>query len=193
MKRSACNLISNSVRRGFTLIELIVVISILGMISVIGVQAITHLFEADARSTASIVEQMTREGLSAQFRTDVHNALSLSSAEGNGFPSLEIKQPENIGVTYEFKDSIIVRRVTGHARFEPRDTFRFENVSCRFESTPQVATLTLDSIPDPLSPAHRMDIMEDVSPSQFKIHAVIGHQLRYLKTISNSEEVTHAE
>lgn len=123
-------------RRGWTLIELLIVCSITGVLSVTGVVTIGLLLSAEGRGADALVHQTTVSRLSARFRDDVHAANTATIEDSNGAEQdrLVLQRIDGGTTTYQVADGALERRVDGGARDGSRERYRLPENSIRFES-----------------------------------------------------------
>jgi len=169
-------------RSGKSLIELIVVISVMSMVMLIAVRTISQLMRADASGGKSLVAETSLARLSHQFRRDVHAArkAQLVIPEENAASRLQLSLPENTIAEYRPFAEKILRTVRRGEETISRETFHLSRGENRFEisedDTPIISLVhlrkTAESYENP--PGHARE-------KEIRIEAIRGRNHRYTK------------
>ena len=169
-------------RSGKTLIEMIVVISVMSMVMMIAVRTITQLMRADASGGKSLVAGTSLARLAHQFRRDVHTAgeARLVTPEENAAPRLQLFLLENTIVEYHPFAEKILRTIRRGEQTTSKETFQLSRGENRFEiseeDTPIISLVhvrnTTESFEKSPGPAREKEI---------RIEAVRGRNHRYTK------------
>jgi len=169
-------------RSGKSLIELVVVISVMSMVMMIAVRTITQLMRADASGGKSLVAGNSLARLARQFRRDVHNAedAELVTAEENESPRLHLKLTENTIAEYRTFAGKILRSIRRGEETTSRETFHLPRGENRFEISEEETSIivlvhvrkTAESYEN--SPSHAPE-------KEIHIEAIRGRNHRYLK------------
>ena len=169
-------------RSGKSLIELVVVISVMSIVMMIAVRTITQLMRADAAGGKSLVAGNSLARLARQFRRDVHDAeeAELLTIEENESPRLHLKLTENTIAEYRTFAEKILRTIRRGEETTSRETFHLPRGENRFEISGVETSI--------ISLVHVRKTAEfyEKSPSQtgekeIRIEAVRGRNHRYLK------------
>ena len=169
-------------RSGKSLIELILVMSVMSMLMLIAVRTITLLMRADAAGGKSLVAGTSLARLAHQFRRDVHAAgdARLVTPEENGTPRLQLSLPENRIAEYRPFAENILRTIRRGEETTSRETFHLSCGENRFEiseeETPIISLVhvrkTTESYEKSPGPAGEKEI---------RIEAIRGRNHRYMK------------
>jgi len=91
-------------RRGYTLVETMVVITTSGMLAVLGVTTVSRLIQVERSGTRDVAESTVLRQLSLRFRADVHAArdagLPDALPDRNPRASVDLREPGNRSVTW---------------------------------------------------------------------------------------------
>ncbi|MCH7686190.1 MAG: hypothetical protein IH899_05845 [Planctomycetes bacterium] len=169
-------------RSGKSLIELVVVISVMSIVMVIAVRTITQLMRADASGGKSLVAGTSLARLAHQFRRDVHDAddAELLTADENQSPRLQLSLPENTIAEYRPFAEKILRTIRRGEITISRETFHLPRGENRFE-------ISEDETPI-ISLVHLRNTVESSEKSssrapekEIRIEAIRGKNHRYTK------------
>ena len=121
-------------RCGFSLIEMLAIISLAGVLSLVGAKLLTLFLEVDAAVATDAAVLLNLERLEDRFRSDVHAALraTLAAADAGG-QTLTLDAPEGRVIRYLSDQETVVREVLGDAQVLSRDRFVFADGAVRFE------------------------------------------------------------
>lgn len=129
-------------RVGFTLIEMLVIIALLGTLTLIGGRIITLFMEVDASVASDAVRLLNLERLEDRFRLDVHAASAAEVVGDPGGETLLLSNPDAADVRYVIDGDTIVRRTALNGR-RARDRFTLAGATCRFEIADPLVRLIL--------------------------------------------------
>jgi prepilin-type N-terminal cleavage/methylation domain-containing protein len=118
-------------RRGFTMIELLVVISVISVILPLAGGTIVFLLRAQSQSAEALRDAMATTQLSHSLRSDVHAARSASSSSPDEV-SLELDGSRIIEYRSQ-PDGFVSRVVRRGTSVERRERFRVGDVRPRFK------------------------------------------------------------
>ena len=143
-------------RRGYTLVETMVVITTSGMLAVLGVTTVSRLIQVERSGTRDVAESTVLRQLSLRFRADVHAArdagLPDALPDRNPRASVDLREPGNRSVTWSLDPRGLVRRerrrTAGDDDSETRQLFRLDGARAAFgllrqpgSSTASIVTL----------------------------------------------------
>ncbi len=113
-------------RRGFTLVELLVVISVLAIILPMAGGTVFFLLQAQSRSAESLREAMAITQFSHTFRSDIHAAQSAHpSTRLPGDGGVRLKLEDSRGIEYDAEpNGFVTRTVRRGEVVERREQFR---------------------------------------------------------------------
>jgi prepilin-type N-terminal cleavage/methylation domain-containing protein len=132
-------------REGFSLMELLVVITMLGVLSLVGGRIVTLFLESDASVSLDAARQLNLQRLEDRFRIDVHAALSVSVEEdGAEGAVLVLALPRGDEIRYVVQGERVDRQASGTTRVPARDRFVIAGGSVRFTADPPVVTLMIE-------------------------------------------------
>lgn len=142
-------------RCGFSLVEMLLVMTAMGVLAVTGAVMIGMLMSADTRGGESLVYQTTISRLGAQFRRDVHNARDFAIADSDieGQQSLTLELADGSTVTYLTGDGGLDRRVADAGDVKRSERFRLPEGRGRFEPADEgrIVRFVLDAPRQPMS------------------------------------------
>jgi type II secretory pathway pseudopilin PulG len=179
---SSHNTVRPAHRRGWTLIEMLIVCTTVGILTVTGVVTIGMLMSAENRGAESLVRQTTISRLSAQFRADLHATANASLQDGNaaGQSSLVLEHPDGSMITYEIMEDALERRVAGRGDGGHRERFRLPQTQMHFESAVdgRIMRLVLEP-PAPLISETAAGDLPQPATQRIAIDAAIAWNLRH--------------
>ena len=122
-------------RRGKTLLEMIVVISILAVVMVLGARLMVLLMRASDNSTQSLISTTTLFRLSRDFRRDVHAAIDVSVERSRGEIQnrLLLKLPKANEVVYVSEGKQLHRTLQRGKKTVRSERFQLSGSDSRFE------------------------------------------------------------
>ena len=143
-------------RRGWTLIEMLMVITVTGVLAVTGAITIGMLMTADTRGGESLIHQTTVARLSAQFRSDLHATSEASIKEFDGAEQrqLILQQVDDSKIIYQASDGMIERHVERDGDDIPRlEHYRLPqgNAHFEFQNGERIVRFVLESRRQPMS------------------------------------------
>lgn len=120
-------------RRGYTLVELMIVITAVAMLAVMGAVLIGLLMSATNRGTEAAVVQTTFSRLGRQWRSDVHAATSASveSVDARDGARVILQPAEGPAVTYTGLPGSVLRE-SGEAANRSRQEYLLPEGTTRF-------------------------------------------------------------
>jgi prepilin-type N-terminal cleavage/methylation domain-containing protein len=119
-------------RRGYTLLEVAIVVTILSMVVVLATTTLTTLFRIERQFAGDAAQSQTIARLASQLRTDAHAAISTTTAEG-----CELALADGRTIRLAFASPAVTREVFRGDKIEHRDAFLL----------PRSATATFSSLP----------------------------------------------
>ena len=122
-------------RHGWTLIEMLIVISATGVLTVTGAITIGMMMTADGRGAESLVHQTSIARLSAQFRSDLHATTEVSIEDINGAEQqqLVLQQVDGSTITYQAAEGMLERQVDSDTNDGRREGYRLPEGRMHFE------------------------------------------------------------
>jgi len=121
-------------RRGYTLVELLLVITVVGVLSATGAVLIGLLMSAESRGTGEIVVQTTFARLGRQLRADVHGAASADVADVGDMEGgqLNLTGVDGRNVRYIAATGLVTREVDSGADQHSREEYLLPDGNSRF-------------------------------------------------------------
>ena len=113
-------------RRGFSLLELMVVVALLGVVMAIGGQVLTALFRLQRQSLADIDQRRTLAALATRLREDAHAALESRLVDS---AKLQLIGSGGLIMEYAIEGSRIDCRVLRGDQIVRRESFRLPRTS----------------------------------------------------------------
>lgn len=120
-----------SARRGYSLIELVLVIAIVSVLMTLSAGLFVALSRAERNAVRSISTQRQWGQLQAQFRQDVHRARTVSLASAD---ELRLDQPDQAEIRYVIQADELVRTMTSEAGTH-REQYRLPRTAWAFAVT----------------------------------------------------------
>lgn len=160
-------------RTGWSLLELILVITVLGILTTLATQMFSIFFEADTRGLTETTTRLSMDRLTTQFRHDVHQAQAVTMES----PQRLLLQTPTAKIVFEVDGPAVFRSVEPHQTKEKFVTG--EDVTCRFEQADRLVKLTCTSVVDPHNSDLRTSIQSDYESPTKSIVAVPGWDLRF--------------
>lgn len=166
-------------RRGWTLIEMLVTVSVMASITGIAVKLLTTLLRSERNGIEHVTRLTTVSRLSRQFRTDVHAATELQvSADNPQQPLLQITSEDRRQIQYEIQPQGLLR--TEQRPDQPvtvKDLLRLKNTRFRVVESPvppRLLTLIIET-PDTFA----VDAKQPAGDSrELRIDAIVGRDYR---------------
>ena len=115
-------------RRGITLVELMVVVTMSGVIFSAAAVCLHSMYRADQRVRQETLHRSAVSRLARQFRTDAHRAVAARQLDDNPADAqgLVFAGPSKRTIEYRVQDSEILRTVKDGEQVRHRDAFRLE-------------------------------------------------------------------
>lgn len=128
-----CSGLRISNRRGYTLVELMIVITAVGMLAVMGAVLIGLLMSATNRGTEAAVVQTTFSRLGRQWRSDVHAAAAadVESVDGRDGARVILQPVDGPAVTYTGLPGSVLRE-SGDGADRSRQEYLLPEGTTRF-------------------------------------------------------------
>ena len=126
-------------RRGWTLIELSVTITMLATLSVLAIQILSLLLRFDTSSASHAAHALSCERFAERFRNDVHDAVNFelipAANSPETFDKLTLTLPEGTLITYHCETGGVRRVIAGADAMHPleRNLFRLGESDPRFD------------------------------------------------------------
>lgn len=162
-------------RPGWTLVEMLMVISLTGTLALLGTKVLILFLQLDVSNGAQAAAQLARERLELQFRRDVHHAMQAQIVPGaTGLPQLTLTMPNAGQVTYTPDLDGCRRAARQGGTLSSDDVFLLGPVALAFESAPPLLELRI-------RPA--ADISSSVltaCPATLRIAPVLGADWRHV-------------
>jgi hypothetical protein len=142
-------------RGGFTLMEMIVVITAMAAVSVTGALLVGLLMSAETQGARAIVKQQTLSRLGRQLRSDAHDATAVEVADTPAQPAgvLVLTLPDGSETRWTADNAAIVREVTSAAAVSQRESYELQDGTTRFQYDESAGLIELvhESRADPLT------------------------------------------
>jgi prepilin-type N-terminal cleavage/methylation domain-containing protein len=173
------------VRSGYTLIEMLLVITVLGVLSAMGAVLIGLLMSAESRGTEGIVVQTTFSRLGRQLRADVHAAESADVvAVGEVVDGrLNLQLEDGGSVHYIAEEGQIVREFERGNDDKLREEYLFPEGTSRFVADGAAGVVRLEHLrPYATETETGVEGLQRVPLRLMQIEAALGldrrHQIR---------------
>jgi prepilin-type N-terminal cleavage/methylation domain-containing protein len=142
MKRSSCNnRVAIPSRRGYTLIEMVVVISLMGTVMTVLVSILTFCMRTERTFSAEARKMQVTHSLATDLRNDVHKHEGKQISIDDQKKTLHIDK----NITYRWKDHRIWREVKGEKK--EQETYWFpinSQASWSKDNTSKMITLQIE-------------------------------------------------
>lgn len=159
-------------RDGWSLIEMMLLITLITMLGVMGGQIIMLLMEADGKLASSTMVELTVQRLEDQFRTDVESAVSIQQVDGE----LHIQLLNEHTLVYRIEGESVIR-IEPHGKRQIREDYRFAEFECSFSQVDDVVRVQISPQKDSLFPA-RTDVLSNSPQAGISVRASLGRRLR---------------
>ena len=133
-------------RTGFTLVELMVVISILSIVTTLGITTITWLYSIEQTTEDRADTSANWSRLEQDFRNDVHAATKaeLVPPSESGSLELRLEQPSETMVVYRATEEQVVREVKQSFATVARQNYHLPNGTVRFSQDPKLPLIRVN-------------------------------------------------
>jgi prepilin-type N-terminal cleavage/methylation domain-containing protein len=163
-------------RRGVSLIEVMVAISVGGVMLSIGVMTLRVLLRTERTGARHLLQSTTRARVSELFRRDLHEAVAAQPfAPAGDEPSrFELTFPDGRQTVYQFADGHLQRLESEAGKLAHRDDFLLPDAELAFElqpGPPRLASLLIRE--------ERGTKTESAASRVFRIDAVLARNHRY--------------
>lgn len=174
------NIVRDPRRAGWTLIEILIVCTTVGILTVTGAVTISMLMSAESRGAESLVRQTTLARLGDRFRADVHATAHATLEEVEGRRMLVLEQPDGSTIRYEITEDAIERRAGEVVAGGHRERFRLRGTPMLFESANdgRIIRLVLTPPGELISETAAGDVPPPVS-QRITIEAAMAWDLRH--------------
>ena len=125
----------HSARSGFTLMEMLSVITAMSALSVTGTLLVALMLTAETKGAKTVLEQTTLARIGRQLRSDAHQSPTVTLSGTAEAPDSRLELPAGEGRTVRWTagaDGVVREVVAGDAR-EQRESYRLPEGSSRFE------------------------------------------------------------
>lgn len=170
---SAVGPLKLSLRRGWSLIEMSLVISLLGMFTVVGTSLLMRLMQLDAALATATSWELNATRLEDQLREDAGHAHHVRLAE-NG---IELRTVAGQTIQYHVEGPHVRRELSGDGR-TAMDLFTFEDAEIQLMAVAdriEVVVRTLHS----LEMRDQASLLKTAANSSIKILIPVGRLLRF--------------
>lgn len=160
-------------RRGWSLIEMSLVISLLGMFTVVGTSLLTRLMQLDAALATATSWELNATRLEDQLREDAGHTQHARLAE-NG---IELRTVAGQTIQYHVDGALVRRELSGDGR-AARDLFTFEDAEIELSVVAgriEVVVRALHS----LEMRDQAALLKTAANSSIKILIPVGRLLRF--------------
>lgn len=142
------NLPRRAARRGFTLMEMLLVITVIGALSAMGAVLIGLLMSAESRGTEGVVVQTTFSRLGRQLRADAHAAVAADViASGDAADAqLNLQRADGRGIRYIVNKDEVVREADRGSESPSRETYLLPEGTSRFVVDPVARVVRLEHL-----------------------------------------------
>lgn len=164
-----------SSRSGKTLIEMVLIISVMSMVTMISANVMNSVMKAEGHSRESLVATTAHSDLSVRFRHDVHLASTAKLVEAEDrVTGVDLPQPSGETVRYRIQEDSFLRTVDADGTIVGRESYEVEFQSANFEmianEIPQVAVT--------YSKPYRQS-RQETPQRTYRVLATIGKDLRF--------------
>lgn len=162
----------SSCRTGFNLIEMLVVMSVMGVLLSLGVVLLGLLMRVDTAGHNALSRQMSLARLEQQFRADAHAAVAAKPSEDA--QTLELRFDDEHGAKWLISKAGVERRVLDGESVAARNDFQLPNGESQFRVDSSGRMVELQRIELRGTPT-RTPADESVVPGQtWRIRAALG-------------------
>lgn len=169
-------------RRGWTLIEMTVMISLLSTFSYIGVSLINKLMELDTTLATAAYQQLTTDRFADQLRSDADNSTQVNKVD-DGF---HLTESTGAIIEYRVQDEVIHRQVQ-RGRRTAREEFNFDGCELSHEVSADQIEFTITKR-DELAEKSMSSQLANRPDQPTRILVPIGRHQRFSVSSSGGDE-----
>ncbi|MBD3672561.1 MAG: hypothetical protein HUJ26_03450 [Planctomycetaceae bacterium] len=162
-------------RSGKTLIEMVLIVTVMGMVTTISATVMNSVMKAEGHSRDTLVATTAHSDLSVRFRHDAHAASSANLVkEDDRVTGVDLKQPSGETIHYRIEDGSFLRTIEADGSIVGRESYAVNFESASFETfaseIPQVVLI--------YSKPYRKS-QEETPQRTYRVLAAIGKDLRF--------------
>ncbi|QDT31576.1 pilus assembly FimT family protein [Thalassoglobus polymorphus] len=163
-------------RQGWTLIEMSIIISLLGIVALVATSLFSVLMELDTSIASASAFELTAQRLEDQLRTDSYSATSFNQLE-NGFDLVPLSGPV---IAYRIDQGKVTRSIDGD-RHRSIDEFTFVDTDIQYEvGSHQLEVLLTKVLPG--ESRSRTAVLETPAGTSIRFLLQLGRSLRFQST-----------
>ncbi|WP_417850035.1 pilus assembly FimT family protein [Thalassoglobus sp.] len=163
-------------RHGWTLIEMSIIISLLGIVTLVATSLFSVLMELDTSIASASAFELTAQRFEDQLRIDVSSATGFDQRE-NGFDLVPASGPV---ITYRINQETVTRFIDGD-RHRSTDEFTFVDTAIQYKIGPQQLEVLLTKIL-PGEPQTRTAVLGTPVGTSIRFLLQLGRSLRFQST-----------
>ncbi|QDU39978.1 hypothetical protein Mal4_43320 [Maioricimonas rarisocia] len=178
---------SSSRRSGWTLIEMVLVVTATTVLSAVGISVIMLLMRMEQTGTVSLARQRATSSLALQLRADGHQSTNVELVTDDNAPTqVRLTLPEGGTVTWSAREGTVTRAVSDGDSESGRNAFHFPDCSARWTLTEDARHLSLhlstDAATVTTSEPESVEAFETTIDVNLGRLSDLGRQLRFAST-----------
>lgn len=180
-----------SSRGGFTLMEMLLVITAIAALSATGAVLIGLLMSAESRGTEEFVVQTTMSRLARQLRTDVHGAVSadVTAAGDAADAQLNLQLGDESTVRYVAEEGLVIRELDRGGNGRSRDEYVLPEGTSRFVTVPAAGLVRLEHLrPYATESETGVKAVQPVPQRKIQIEAALNLDRRHQRPANDNPE-----
>ena len=160
-------------RGGWTLIEMLVTISVMGTLTGVAVKTLSAMLQSEFRGVEHVARLATVSKMARQFRTDIHAASKFELANVPNKPLLLISVNETRQIQYEIQPAGLLRTEQRGSQSPIRELWRLKQTRFQLEETAG-PTRFLTLVVGTLDPHPSQGSSPTATLKELRIDAIVG-------------------